>query len=1706
MSQQGSTTPRPDETGSRASSGQRQGGRGGRGGRGRGWQSSQQSNSSRFQGQEPSLKECIFDYTEDPQSKRYLRNVEWLVGYVGTNFDRHNMEFQQAIETLELKDPEEATRPKDDSDPIEVEEWKMRYKARQDQVRDYKNFRAALFSLILGQCTPLMKDKLQAKPEFLKLKEKRDGVELLKLIKQVTFTFDSGRIYNLVGRDKLKEEFYALKRKNNQSLHSYYEVFRAKAKVLEEAGIVLYDKDILNQVAAANKRSPPSPTDHADAQERCLAIRFIRTCGQRDYEAHLQNLFLDGHNLYPKTLANARAILDNRMSNKHKQNNQSVAPSDSTTGVAYMTADASQAASSLTEQTNATTSSQNRSNTHQGASQGTEFHQTEHCVDSCVTDQSESSPCFVFSSRSQASIPDHWLLLDNQSTVDIIQDKSLLKNIHTAEEPITVQSHAGRRQLTMKGLLPGYGIVWHDPDGPANIISLTRAQVRFHIKYDSDHGNSFTLHDRATGRLKHRFNPSNDGLFYLDTSQLQSSFITTVSENEEGYSQDEVNRAKLARTILSKIGRPSTKDYIHILKNNLLPNVTINADDVRRAEKIYGPDLGSLKGKTTRKKSPFVDTAFIVPPRIEEQHKDITLTIDVLHVNGVPFLVTTSRKIHFGTIDALASTTDDKIILSLRKIIALYRRGGLRPRMILADGAFTSDEMRTKMQLLGITINSTARDEHVGDVERYIRTVKERMRCVFNTLPFITLPKIMIIELAKFAVFWLNSFPHRLGISTTESPRLLVTGENIDYAKHCRFEFGEYVQCHEEHDNSMAPRTVGALALRPTGNRQGSYYFLSLASGRVITRNHATPLPMPQEVIQRVSDLAAAQQMQPGLAFGNRDNRVLWLDDENILINEDDDASYHHDIDDEDEDLRYDDDIVDEELENADVQDDDELVAEPPADDPVINPGMDHQQNQGVEIQGVGVEVGLPNPMDDDGDHVADMDAEDGSNGDEQDGGELAGGDDMEEEDIDDDEGNQAVVDPNQVEPLILEPEPEHVADEAPAQEPAIEPVADEAPAQQQRYNLRPNRARSYAYRYGHSFACVDRLASGRYDGYLREGILYLVASETNLATPQMSMKKGIKLFGDKGVAAVKIEIQQLHDRGVLKAVHKSDLSWEQIQQALGYLMFLKRKRCGKIKGRGCADGRKQRSYIEKSQSASPTVATEAVFITAVIDALERRVVIVADIPGAFMHSDMDPDVYMRLDGLMAELLLEVDYDMYKPYVTYEKGQPVIYVEMLKALYGTLRAARLFWEKLSAVLKSWGFIMNPYDSCVANKQVNNKQLTVTWHIDDLKISHVDAEVVQQFVKDLKAEFGQLGEISVSEGIRHDYLGMFLDYGDDGVVQVDMRSYLETVLTDLPKCFIGKARSPAAKHLYHINPKAKALDSTAADEFHSITMQLAYMAQRGRPDIRTAVAFLSTRVMAPDEDDRRKLGRVLKYLQSTKDLVLRLEGTKDFPIHWWVDASYAVHPDFKGQTGGYMTLGRGAVVTASSKQKLVARSSTECELIGIHDVLPSIIWTKNFIQAQGHAVQDVVLHQDNQSSILLAKNGRLSSTKRTKHINLRYFYITDCIRRKELSVKYCPTEDMIADFFTKPLQGQMFYKLRDIIMNVLPDSKYHSSAQRSVLRIDEQPVVMEDQGATKQDKEEGQDANLWTVVRRRGKSNAMTTKLSKSSFNGVYVDQ
>jgi hypothetical protein len=127
------------------------------------------------------------------------------------------------------------------------------------------------------------------------------------------------------------------------------------------------------------------------------------------------------------------------------------------------------------------------------------------------------------------------------------------------------------------------------------------------------------------------------------------------------------------------------------------------------------------------------------------------------------------------------------------------------------------------------------------------------MRAIITTLPFQRLPPRLIVECAKSCVFWLNAFPHSDEISNTMSPREIYTGQHLDYYRHCRFEFGEYVQTHEAHDNSMAPWTVGALAFRPTKNAQGSYYFFSLKSGLLLTRTYATKLPMTKLLIESMS-------------------------------------------------------------------------------------------------------------------------------------------------------------------------------------------------------------------------------------------------------------------------------------------------------------------------------------------------------------------------------------------------------------------------------------------------------------------------------------------------------------------------------------------------------------------------------------------------------------------------------------------------------------------------------------------------------------------------------------------------------------------------------------------------------------------------------------------------------------------------------------
>ena len=128
----------------------------------------------------------------------------------------------------------------------------------------------------------------------------------------------------------------------------------------------------------------------------------------------------------------------------------------------------------------------------------------------------------------------------------------------------------------------------------------------------------------------------------------------------------------------------------------------------------------------------------------------------------------------------------------------------------------------------------------------------------------------------------------------------------------------------------------------------------------------------------------------------------------------------------------------------------------------------------------------------------------------------------------------------------------------------------------------------------------------------------------------------------------------------------------------------------------------------------------------------------------------------------------------------------------------------------------------------------------------------------------------------------------------------------------------------------------------------------------------------------------------------------------------------------------MTMGNGAMQIMSKKQKLNSRSSTEAEIIGVDDAATLILWTRLFLEAQGYSIEKNILYQDNKSSILLETNGRASAGKRSRAINIRYFFMTDQVEKGNVTIEYMPTDDMWAEYMTKPLQGEKFRKFRDLI--------------------------------------------------------------------------
>jgi hypothetical protein len=249
-----------------------------------------------------------------------------------------------------------------------------------------------------------------------------------------------------------------------------------------------------------------------------------------------------------------------------------------------------------------------------------------------------------------------------------------------------------------------------------------------------------------------------------------------------------------------RIGRPSTTRYIELANDDRILNCDVTGQDIVNAEDIFGPEVGSLKGKTVRTASDMVRYGGLVPipATIMAHYRKVILCVDVMKVNKMPFLVSISRAIKFGTVAWLKNGKTDTILKHIKDVHKIYVKRGFMLEIVEVDGQF--EPLRGELAEMGITLNKCSREEHVPVAERHIRTLKERCRGICNTLPFTKLPSMLVVQMVSSCNFWLNVYPPKDGVSRKINPRELITGIKIDYNKHIRAAFGDYVQVHEEHD------------------------------------------------------------------------------------------------------------------------------------------------------------------------------------------------------------------------------------------------------------------------------------------------------------------------------------------------------------------------------------------------------------------------------------------------------------------------------------------------------------------------------------------------------------------------------------------------------------------------------------------------------------------------------------------------------------------------------------------------------------------------------------------------------------------------------------------------------------------------------------------------------------------------------------------
>lgn len=1161
------------------------------------------------------------------------------------------------------------------------------------------------------------------------------------------------------------------------------------------------------------------------------------------------------------------------------------------------------------------------------------------------------------------------VLHDNQATCSIFKSRELLMNLRPADVNCHISGiNADGSALVVDtvGDFQQFTGVYYHPSASANILSFSQTAEFCKNGYDRKK-QCFTC--KPPGDVPTYEFHLKDGLYVYDASHLivdeqvygPTRATATVAENKQAFTQRQQKEAERAIEVVRRLASPSPQAVIDIINNGAIINLPVTASDIHRGIEIYGKDLAAVRGKT-HKQSPQPIKVDPLPRMISSE---VVLNADCMFVEGNTFLITVSEPPGLTMVNDLGRTRGARATPSIRKAmfdqIHQYQSRRFKIRAINTDGEGAIGAIKGDLGALGIELNPTGAGQHVGPIERKIEEVKERARGIKNTLPWL-LALTLIPWLIFYCVSRINLVPHKTGISNI-SPAEAFSGRKIDYKIDLRCSFGDYAEVHDPYaDNTLKPRTQAGIALLPTGNRTGSVKFLSLLTGKVVTRDHFTLLPTPDSVIAHMNKVADISYLkakrQRGEGAVDIELNFAMGDDLNTLedaVDAVDDPTTYQGVED----------LIDMTEDRSDpdmIEDPDQLQQQEVVPDVHR---ADFPQGQTVLTDSVQEEV-TPTPN-------ADTEVSNDS----------------------------ARVQYRSTTDVLEE------SAEISTAHPYATRASMRGSGERKRYDSKTLQAESI--RYASVYHARER-------------------SRRHHHAFNIKVRDAIRTMPKEAIRAMYKEITQMVDKKVWTPMRPSIKHQKKVIKSF---MFLKEKHFAngefeKLKARLVAGGHmSDRTLIPDELLSSPTASLPFIYMVAAIAAREGRHTRTADIAGAYLNADIsDRNILMELDEATSSILLQID-PTYAEFLT--PGRTIV-VELKKALYGCVESSKLWYDLLTSCFEAIGYVKNPIDACILNKSVNGIQCTVAIYVDDLLITCKDINMINEVQDMLNKRFEN---IQMHEGPVHSYLGMSWDFSVSGEVKVTADGYTRDLLdwANVP----GTVLTPAASHLFEVRDAEK-LAPDKAEWFHSGVAKLLYLAKRTRPDIILPVSFLTTRVQSSDVDDMGKLQRVFKYLNGTADFGIILRPDKDSVTQSaYIDASYGVHADGKSHSGMVLTMGMGPLLVKSNKQKIVTKSSTEAELIALSDLCSPVIWSRDFLAAQGENVPPTVVYQDNMSTMALVDRGG-SSSDRTRHIKVRHYWVKDYVDRNEIKIVYLPTERMVADILTKPMQGEQFKMLRNLLLN------------------------------------------------------------------------